>query len=253
MSLVWDGQTLSGEGKVGYQGEKLSGEVTLKAMEKSKAEQLEQEKKPPTEEDAPAAKKGKRKGKKSDAVEYALFGEGDLTFAFTDWLNGTAHVIVDRKGFLTIIGQITPQKEFELFPQQDYNKELFEVEARARYGVPVVGNIFIFANVSMSAFAKLGPAKFYNIQVDGTYSTDPEKSQSFSIQGSLNISAAAGLKLRGEAGAGLEIMSHDIKAGAGVNGLAGIREPPPSLATAKNQPPKEKTKKENSLFVAISK
>ena len=56
----------------------------------------------------------------------------------------------------------------------------------------------------------------------GTYSTDPKKSKDFSIRGSLNVSAAAGLKLRGEAGAGLEILSHDIKAGAGLDCLAGI-------------------------------
>lgn len=221
VEVAWDGRAITGEGKVGYKGEKLSGEVTLRLMERGQAEQLEATNKAPegTPAPAPAAAKPKSNAK----VDYVVFGEGDLTFAFNDWLNGAAHVIVDPKGFLTIIGKITPQKEFILFKQKDYERQLFKVEARASYGIPVVGNIFIFANVSLGAFATLGPAKFYNIVVEGTYSTDPKKANSFTIRGSLNISAAAGLRLRGEAGVGLTILAHDIKAGAGVNGIAGIK------------------------------
>ncbi|MFY1112652.1 MAG: DUF4157 domain-containing protein [Methanosarcinaceae archaeon] len=220
--VIWNGEVITGEGEVGYQGEKLSGTVLLKVMEKNKAEQLEREMKTPAGEAAAGKKAGKTRRKPSKA-SYVIFGDGDLTFAFNEWLNGTAHVIVDQKGFVTIVGKIVPQKEFELFPQKDYTKELFKVEARAAYGIPVVGNIFIFANVGMDAFAKLGPGKFYKIEVAGTYSTDPKKNKDFSIRGSLNVSAAAGLRLRGEAGAGLEVIAHDIKAGAGINGIAAIR------------------------------
>ncbi len=225
VDVVWDGRAVTGQGKVGYQGEKLSGNVTVNLMEKAEAERLKREKQAPSKEgkvaQAPVKPAvAKEKGKK---VDYAVFGEGDLTFAFTDWLTGTAHVILDHEGHATIIGQITPQKEFTLFEQKDYVKPLPKLEARAAYGIPVVGNIFIFANVGLDLFAKLGPGKFYNIVVDGTYSTDPGISKDFSIRGSFNLSAAAGLRLRGEAGAGLEILDHDIKAGAGVNGIAGIR------------------------------
>lgn len=227
LDVTWDGRAVTGEGKVGYTGEKLSGEVVLRLTEREEAEQLEREKKaPPDAAKQSAAQKpaGETKDKgKGKKIDYVVFGEGDLTFAFNEWLNGTAHVIVDQKGFVTIIGKITPQKEFELFEQTDFVKPLFKLEARAAYGIPVVGNIFIFANVGMDAFAKLGPAKFYNIVVEGTYSTDPEKNKDFSIKGSINISAAAGLRLTLKAGVGLEILGHDIKAGAGLSGIAGIK------------------------------
>src|SRR6185369_1495887 len=221
LDVAWDGVSITGQGKVGYKGEKFSGEVTLNLMEKKQAEQLAEAKKAP-EGAAPQAGAA-ASTRKGVTIEYAVFGEGDLAFAFTEWLNGNAHVIVDPKGNLTVIGKITPQKEFTLFEQKDYVKPLFKLEARASYGIPVVGNIFIFANVGMDLFAKLGPAKFYNIVIDGTYSTDPKVARNFSIRGSLNISAAAGARLRAEAGAGLEILAHDIKAGAGINGIAGIK------------------------------
>lgn len=219
--VSWDGRVIDGQGKVGYSGEKLSGEIILHLMEKSKAEQLEAESKAPEGKVTPATAAGTKNPPVK--IDYVVFGEGNLTFAFNEWLNGNAQVIINPKGYLTIIGKITPQKEFILFEQKDYNKHLFSFEARASYGIPVVGNIFIFATVGMDAFAKLGPGKFYNIVVDGTYSTDPKKTNAFTIRGSLNVSAAAGLRLRAEAGAGLEILSHDIKAGAGIDGIAGIK------------------------------
>ena len=230
VEVEWDGRAVTGEGKVGYKGEKLSGEVTVHLMERSKAEALEEEKKAPPKEGGVAAAGGAaaptetKAPKKGQKVDYAVFGEGDLTFAFNDWLNGTAHVIVDSKGFVTIIGEITPQAEFPLFDgQKEFIKPLFKLEARATYGVPLLADIFIFANVGLDAFAKLGPAKFYKIIAKGHYSTDPKKNKEFSIQGSINISAAAGLRLRAEAGAGLEVLGHDIKAGAGINGIAGVK------------------------------
>jgi hypothetical protein len=220
VDVAWDGATVSGVGKVGYKGEKFSGDVTLMLMEKTQALQLAQAKSAPQG----AAPKPAAAGAKQPAkIEYVVFGEGDLAFSFTDWLNGTAHVIVDPKGNVTVIGEIKPQKEFLLFAQKDYDKQLFKVEARATYGLPVVGDVFIFANASMNLFASLGPAKFYNIVIDGTYSTDPAVAKNFSIRGSLNISAVAGARLRAEAGVGVEILSHDIKAGAGINGTAGVK------------------------------
>jgi hypothetical protein len=220
VEAAWDGTSVTGKGKVGYQGEKLSGSVTLYMMERSQAEQLEKSRQAPEGAPAPAAPAGKSKPSR---VDYVVFGEGDLKYAFNDWLNGSAHVIVNPKGFVRVIGKITPQKEFTLFPQKDYVKPIFKVEARATYGVPLLADIFIFANVGLDAFANLGPAKFNNIVVEGDYSTDPAEANKFVVSGHLNISAGAGLLLRGEAGAGLEVLRHDIKVGAGVNATAGVK------------------------------
>jgi len=222
VNVFWDGERVSGEGKVAYAGEKLQGELTLEVMDESKAKQLEESKKAPPKEESKAPAISSKKPGKIRKERQVVFGEGDLRFAFTDWLNGTAHVIVDPNGFATIMGEITPQKELELFPQKDYNMKLFKVEARFPYGVPIVGNIFIFANVGMDAFARLGPAVFHEVSVGGTYSTDPKKCKDFSVKGSLNISAAAGLRLRGEGGVGLEVLATDVKAGVGVNATAEI-------------------------------
>ncbi len=209
-----DGERVIGEGNVGYSGEKLSGQVTLRLTDKNSM--------PSVGTDLNAATKPEPQNNKSENPEYVLAGEGDLTFMFTDWLSGTAHAEVDEKGNVTIVGQIVPQKELVLFEQTDYIKPLFDVEARASYGIPVVGNIFLFASIGLEAFAKLGPAKLYNIIAEGTYSTDTEKCNDFSIQASLNISAAAGVRLIGKAGAGLEILGHDIKAGASLTAIAGL-------------------------------
>jgi Domain of unknown function (DUF4157) len=216
------------QGTVTYSSEKFKGSVTLLVTDAQTASniarsQLAPEAMLPSAQpaaNAPAegeAPQGPRPGPR------ALAGYGDLQFAFTDWLQGTAKVVIDNQGNLTVVGKIAPPQEIELFPQKDFIKPLFRTEVRTLYGVPLVGNVFLFANVGLEALAKLGPGKLYNIQLNGTYTTDPDVLQNLSLQATLNVSAFAGLRMRAEGGAGVELLGHDIKAGVGINGLAGVR------------------------------
>lgn len=208
-------------GSVGYSGNKLSGNLTLIATDKATADNFAKQQlgSGKAEEAALPAEVPAAQGK----GERAMAGMGTLTFNLTDWFAGSVNVIVDGTGAVTVVGKIAPPKEIELFPQKDFDKELFKLEARAAYGIPVVGNVFVFANVALKALAKVGPAKIYNIEVEGTYSTNPDIAKSITIAGSLNISAYAGLRLRAEGGAGLTILGHDIKLGVGVNADAGVK------------------------------
>jgi hypothetical protein len=151
-----------------------------------------------------------------------LAGIGNVSANLSEWLSGEVTVVVDGAGHVTVVGEFAPPVEIILFPQKDYTKELFKVEARAKYGVPVIGNVFVFANASLAAVAKLGPLKIYKIKATGVFSTDSTIAKSFTLEASLNLSAFAGLRLRLEGGVGLEILGHDIKAGVGVQALAGI-------------------------------
>jgi len=213
-------------GKASYTGNKLSGSIELIATDEETAKNFAkeaiaaaggkenaQEAAPPPA--VPAAPEGSKKR--------ALAAVGQLTFNLTDWFAGTVNVIVDGAGQITVVGKIAPPKEIILFQQKDWEKELIKLEAKAYYGIPVVGNLNLFANVSLSAIAKLGPAKIYNIEVLGTYSTDPSIQKSIQIAGSINISAYAGLRLRAEGGAGIEILGHDLKFGVGLNADAGVK------------------------------
>jgi len=212
------------KGTVGYDGDKLSGSLTLIMTDKATADSLARDTVKAAggnvkEAAAPAAvpAAGQKAGPR------ALAGVGTLTFNMTEWFAGSVSVIVDGEGEITVVGKIAPPKEIILFEQKDYSKELFKLEARAAYGIPVVGNVFVFANMALIALAKVGPAKIYNIEVDGVYSTRSDIAKSISLSGSLNISAYAGLRLRAEGGVGLEILDHDIKVGVGVNADAGVK------------------------------
>lgn len=209
------------KGQVGYSGDRLSGSIMLMMTDKKTADSfaVTQLGGAPAEEAVipeavPAAEgKGPR----------GLAGMGTLTFNMTEWFAGSVNVIVDGKGCVTVVGKIAPPKEIILFQQKDYSKELFKLEARAAYGLPVIGNVFVFANVALIAMAKVGPAKIYNIEVAGTYSTNPDVAKSITLSGSLNMSAYAGLRLRAEGGAGIELAGHDIKLGVGLNADAGVK------------------------------
>ncbi|MBD2753189.1 DUF4157 domain-containing protein [Spirosoma sp. BT704] len=214
------------QGKAAYNANKLSGEISFIATDLQSAnafakdaiaaaggKENAQTATPPAE--VPVPKEGKK--------DRALAATGQLQFHLTGWFAGTVNVIVDGKGDITVIGKIAPPAEIELFKQKDWDKELFKFEAKAYYGIPVVGNLNLFANISLHAIAKLGPAKIYNIEVIGTYSTDPTIQKNIQIAGSINISAYAGLRLRAEGGAGIEILSHDLKFGVGVQADVGVQ------------------------------
>ena len=217
--------TVNIEGTVRYTADKFNGEVTLMVTDRNTARNVAQRALPPDAIRA-SAQQAAGGGENSEGPRpgpRAIAGFGTLNFAFTEWMTGTAQVIIDNEGHITVVGEIAPPAEVELFPQRDWVVELFAVEVRATYGIPLVGNLFLFANVGLEALAKLGPAKIYNIAVRGRYSTDPNVLQNWELEATLNISAFAGLRLRAEGGAGIELLGHDVKAGVGLNGLAGVR------------------------------
>ena len=218
--------TVDINGKAAYSADKLSGEISFVATDTASANQFtkdaisaaggkEKVQDAPPPAPVPAPKEGKKKR--------SLAATGQLAFNLTTWFAGTVNVVVDGKGQVTVIGKIAPPAEIILFEQKDWEKELISFEAKAYYGVPLVGNLNLFANISLHALAKLGPAKLYNIEILGTYSTDPSIQKNIQISGSLNISAYAGLRLRAEGGAGVELVGHDLKFGVGLNADLGVK------------------------------
>ncbi|MEU4689780.1 hypothetical protein [Actinoplanes sp. NPDC023714] len=211
-----------------YRADKFSGEITVVVADKSVAESLARAQLGVEEADKQAVDGGpaapaEAVKTKPTATQPVVAGWGTLQFAISEWLAGSAKVVIDHQGELTVIGDITPPAEVTLFDQRDHIRPLFKIEGRAVYGVPVIGNVFVFANIGMEALAKLGPGKLHGIRLSGTYSTRPDVARGFSVSGTLTISAFAGLRLRAEGGAGLTVLDHDIKVGVGVNGLAGVR------------------------------
>ncbi len=236
--------TVNIEGMVGYNAEKFNGEVTLLVTDRETARNVARNELGPDAIAASARETagGGESGSGPRPGPRALAGYGTVNFAFTEWMTGRAQVIIDNEGHITVIGEIAPPAEVELFPQRDYIRELFTLEVRTLYGVPLVGNVFLFANIGLEAMAKLGPGKIYNIAVRGRYSTDPDVLQNYELEATLNISAFAGLRLRAEGGVGIELLGHDIKAGVGVFALAGIRgyvEATPTIGYRETADPQE--------------
>jgi hypothetical protein len=220
------------QGTAKYSGDRLQGTITLLATDEATARDITtvapQAGGLPTSGGGGAAGAGAAAAPGASAPQAqpgprAFCGWGELDFSLTEWLTGQVKVVVGSTGEATVRGEIAPPKEIILFEQKDWTKSLVKAEARAMYGIPVVGNVFVFANVGLEALASIGPGKLYNIKMSGQYSTDKRVDKELSLQASLNIPAFAGLRLRAEGGAGLEVLDHDVKLGVGIWALGGVR------------------------------
>ena len=166
------------EGIVSIQGtgrinsEKFSGEITLLVTDQSKSKQMmhaalgvesmEGEKQAAT---TPGAQVKKTKGNQ------VLAGWGTVEATITPWLQGTANVGIDNKGQVTIVGTIAVPSEVPLMEQRGIKHDLFDVEIRAGYGIPLVGQVFLFASIGMFMNAGFGPLVLKDVAFTGTYST----------------------------------------------------------------------------------
>ncbi len=250
--------TVSIEGTASYTGEKFGGTATLLVTDAESAENLARErlgadavKQSAEETEGEETEEGTEPAAGPKPGPRAVAGYGTLEVNLTDWLAGTADVIVDGNGDVTVVGEVAPPAEITLFEQKDYVHEFPRIEVKAIYGVPVVGNLNIFANIGLDALAKLGPGTLYDIALTGTYSTNPDVFQNYGLEATLNVSAYAGVRLRAEGGAGVTIVAHDLKAGVGVNGLAGIEgyvEATPTVGYREQADPKEG--KTGEFFIA---
>ncbi|MFD2567827.1 eCIS core domain-containing protein [Pseudotenacibaculum haliotis] len=217
--------TIQGSGRI--QSEKFSGELNFLVTDEAKSKQmmhaalgvqtLEGDKKKAKTPVKPNKKKPKT------PKNQVLVGWGTVEATITPWLQGKATVGLDHKGQVTIVGSITVPNEVKLMEQKGKKQTLFDVEIKAGYGIPLVGQVFLFAGVGMFINAGFGPLVLKNVGFTGTYSTDPAVLQNFSITGTLNINAFALLGLKIEAGVGVTLLGHDVKAGISATAAAGIQ------------------------------
>lgn len=212
--------TIQGTGRIS--SDKFDGEVTLLVTDAKRSQQMMHaalgvESMDEANENAPTEAVAKTKNNQ------VLAAWGEVTANITPWLAGTAKIGIDDEGHVTIVGEISVPNEVELMEQRGKKVDIFKVEIRAGYGIPLLGQVFLFASIGMFMNAGFGPLVLKNVAFTGTYSTDPDVLQNFSVTGTLGINAFAVLGLEAEAGVGLTLLGHDLKAGVNVTAAAGLR------------------------------
>lgn len=214
VTASYAGGVVDVHGLVKYANEKFDGELNLVATDPQHAKELTDAQ---TGGTAAPDSAGPRPGPR------VVAGWGTIHVQLADWLSGETLVVVDHHGDVTVVGKITPRMDKPLFEAKEYVKALPALEVRALYGVPLLGNVFVFANVALSAKAGIGPATLDRMELSGTWSTKPEVLRSLVVTGTLNIPAYAALVLTAKGGAGVQLLGHDVKAGVAISAIAGIR------------------------------
>ncbi|MEM7660106.1 MAG: DUF4157 domain-containing protein, partial [Bacteroidota bacterium] len=216
--------TIKGTGNIS--SEKFSGSISFLVTDKKKAndtmyselgvERVEKEKNKaaPPKSPQPTVKTPRNQ---------VLVGWGTVTATITPWLEGTAKIGISHEAHITMVGEIVMPDQVELMEKRGVKKTLFDVKIKAGYGVPLVGQVYLFTGIELFINAGFGPLVLKDVGMSGTYSTDPAVRQNFTITGTLNINAFAILGLKAKGGVGLTLLGHDIEAGVAVTAAAGIK------------------------------
>ncbi|SCX79827.1 DUF4157 domain-containing protein [Nitrosospira sp. Nsp13] len=169
---------------------------------------------------------------KGDPVEggavgdMAIFGRGEATIAFGDFLTGTAGLEYTSDGSIIITGQIAVQPR-DLFDQRRYDQTLLELESPEFpiWGVSVAGvgvGIFAFANAIVRFEASVGPGQLRETRVDATIDLDHPELATIEGNAQLFVPAYAGLTL--DLGGGLRARAAVayVQGRVGLEGTLGI-------------------------------
>lgn len=215
------------EGTVTYESEKFTGSLTLIAAEKETADRIMYTRmglRPPNrdlfgvgsidDEETP---------KKTTKDDFTLVGFGTLNVQFTDWLAGEATVGMDSDSHVTVLGEIGTTEPIVLLEQKKKTVELLDVGFKLGYGIPLVGQAYLGAGVSLDLTGGFGPLTLREAKISGQYSTRPDIATKLAITAALNLNAFAEFGLSAYAKVGVEIFGHDFAAGLNLRGAAGAK------------------------------
>ncbi len=213
--------TIQGTGTIN--SEKFTGAITLLVTDRERSREMMHAALGVQALEGAAGAVGQTPAAPKTPQNQVLAGWGEVTATITPWLQGSAKVGIDHEGHVTMIGELSVPDEIELMEQRGKKIQLVDFEIRAGYGVPLVGQVFIFGGLGLFINAGFGPLVLRDIRLAGTYSTDPSILQEFTITGALGINAFAVLGLEAEAGVGVTLLGHDVKAGINATAAAGLR------------------------------
>jgi hypothetical protein len=207
LSISYDDGALTIEGKASYAADRVSGEVTVGATNRT------------------IAADGTPSGPAGD--KFTAYGSGKLTLKVTDWLQASASVRVTPAGEIEVVGRLDLPSAVDVFPKKSINKELFKVPT---IQIPIFAiplgpkSIGIVATIDggLDFDAAVGPGQLKD--VFGQIEFNPSHPENTRISGGAKfvIPAHAGLKLKAALGIGLSIGPASVTGGIQIVGGLGL-------------------------------
>jgi hypothetical protein len=168
-------------------------------------------------------------GKPSGTAGKSLtaFGGGSLTLKITDWLQGTAGVMLKPDGSIEVVGKIGIPGTVDIFEKKEIKKEIFKAPTIEipLFAIPVGSrSIGLVGTIGggADAYASIGPGQLTEAAVEVTYNPSHEEDMKISGNAKFRVPAEAGLRLYVRAGIGLSIGIARVAGGLELGGALGI-------------------------------
>lgn len=194
-------------GTVGYSKGRLSGSVTVGVTNQA------------------VGADGKPSGTAGKSL--TAFGGGSLTLRITDWLQGTAGVMLKPDGSIEVVGKIGIPGVVNIFEKKEIKKEIFKAPTIEIpiFAIPVGSrSIGLVGTIGggADAYASIGPGQLTEAAVEVTYNPSHEEDMKVSGNAKFRVPAEAGLRLYVRAGIGLSVGIARVSGGIELGGALGI-------------------------------
>jgi hypothetical protein len=207
LTISYEDGALTMEGKADYKADRLSGEVTVGATNRT------------------LNANGEPNGPPGD--HFNVYGTGSLTVKITDWLQGTAKIRLTPAKEIEVVGRLEIPKPVEIFPRKAINKSLFKAPTIQIpiFAIPLgTRSIGLVATINggLDFDAGIGTGLLTDVFAEIKYNPSRPDETTFKAGAQVSIPADAGITLHADLGIGVSAAIASITGGIEIRGRLGL-------------------------------
>jgi hypothetical protein len=147
-----------------------------------------------------------------------VWGGGALEVTAAPWLKATVDLVVDKRGEVTIGGELSIPGSLEIFPRKSVEKKLLAIATQ----IPIVPGVVAEIGGNLTAEAGIGPGSLDQLRLGITYNPDHEENTHITGDAHVSVPSDASVRLGARAGLGLGVTGISATGGLDIGGSLGI-------------------------------
>ena len=157
--------------------------------------------------------------RQTDEGALVISGEGELSAALFEGVEGSAGVVIDEEGNVTVTFAITQTDPYELFPERRQEREFLNISQN----IPLFAGIVVAViRIRAGVRAGVGPGQIRNSLITGTWEVSSEEPPDLSVSSEFYMPAFVEGYVAFGAGLGVDVLLGSLTGGIEAMATAGL-------------------------------